>query len=283
MKKICIGLIQAKASGDTADNLRRALEKVRSAVDRGAQIICLPELYRSPYFPQTENEDVAHLAETIPGKSTEVFSRLARKHKVVLIVPLFEKARGGRFYNSAVVIDADGKLFPAYRKVHLPQDPLFYEQNYFQTGDRGFRVYKTRYASFAVFICYDQWFPEVARIGALQGAEILFYPTAIGRIHGYRPPEGDWCNAWVRIQCSHAIANSVHVAAVNRVGREGELVFWGTSFVCDAFGNVLKRASQDKEEILVVEADLGQNKTVRDAWGFMRNRRPESYGLLTSG
>jgi len=279
-KKVRIGLVQMAASKDPEDNLRRALEKTRMAARKGAQIICLQELYRSLYFPQAERDKAAHLAETIPGPSTEAFSRLAKTQGVVVIVPLFEKAADGRFYNSAAVLNEEGKLLPVYRKIHIPQDPLFYEKNYFEAGDRGFQVYKTRHASFAVLICYDQWFPEAARIGTLHGADILFYPTAIGRIKGYRPPEGDWREAWITIQRSHAIANGSHVAAVNRVGKEGELEFWGSSFVCDAFGNILKQASRSREETLVVDADLSQNEKVRKEWGFLRNRRPDSYAPL---
>lgn len=169
-----------------------------------------------------------------------------------------------------------------YRKIHIPQDPLFYEKDYFEPGNRGFQVYKTRCACFAVLICYDQWFPEAARIGALRGADILFYPTAIGAVKGYHPPEGDWREAWITMQRSHAIANGTHVAAVNRVGKEGKLKFWGSSFVCDAFGNILKQASRSGEETLVVEADLGQNSKIREGWGFLKNRRPGSYAPLVS-
>lgn len=277
--KVTLGLIQSSASDDFESNLRRSLALASKAARRGAQIICLPELYRSRYFPQAPKTDAAQFAETIPGESTREFSRLARELGVVVIVPLFEKTRGGKFYNSVAVIDADGAVLDVYRKVHIPHDPLFYEKNYFSPGDRGFRVQKTRYGALSVLICYDQWFPEAARISALQGADILFYPTAIGFVKGYRAPEGDWREAWTTIQRSHAIANSVHVAAVNRVGGEGSLKFWGSSFVSDAFGNILKRAGE-KEEILIVPVDLKQNKSVRDGWRFMYNRRPDCYGRL---
>ncbi|HQC34235.1 MAG TPA: agmatine deiminase family protein, partial [Methanoculleus sp.] len=219
--------------------------------------------------------------ETIPGASTDAFSALAREHGVVIVVPLYERTADGEFYNTAVVVDADGHLLPPYRKVHIPYDPLFYEKTYFRPGDR-YRVYDTRYGRIAVLICYDQWFPEAARAVALQGAEIVFYPTAIGRIAGEEePPEGDWRDAWETVQRGHAIANSVHVAAVNRVGSEGDIRFFGSSFVADAFGNVLARAGETAEEILVVEVDLAGNEAVREGWGFFRNRRPETYGAIT--
>ncbi|MEK7657096.1 MAG: carbon-nitrogen hydrolase [Elusimicrobiota bacterium] len=278
---LTLGLIQSSPTEDLDGNLETALRQVRSAARRGARIVCLPELYRSRYFPQASRRPAKHLTESIPGPSTRAFSRLAAELKVVVILPLFERARQGRLYNSAAVIDADGRLLGAYRKVHIPHDPLFYEKDYFRPGDLGFKVFKTRYADFSVLICYDQWFPEAARACALKGAQILFYPTAIGRIQGHAPKEGDWLSAWTTIQRSHAIANSVHVAAVNRVGREGKLRFWGSSFVSDAFGNVLSQASQTREVVLLARVDLAANRRVREGWGFMRNRRPKSYSLLT--
>lgn len=276
--KVKIGLVQAAVSTDLAANLAGAVARVREAAGRGARIVCLQELYRARYFPQAEREAVAHLAETIPGESTEAFSALARELESVIVVPLFEKA-GARFYNSAVVIDADGSLLETYRKVHIPHDPLFYEKSYFEPGDRGFRVHATRYGKVAALICYDQWFPEAARASALLGADILFYPTAIGWIEGHAAPEGDWREAWTTIQRAHAIANGVHVAAVNRVGTEGKLRFWGSSFLCDAFGNILARAGED-EQVLVAEADLSRNREIQEEWGFLRNRRPDSYAAL---
>jgi len=276
-----IGLIQTAVSEDPDRNLERTLEATRAAIARGARILCLQELYRVPYFPQYEDTDASRYAETIPGPSTEAFAALAREHGVVIVVPLYERTADGEFYNTAVVVDADGHLLPPYRKVHIPYDPLFYEKTYFRPGDR-YRVYDTRYGRIAVLICYDQWFPEAARAVALQGAEIVFYPTAIGRIAGEEePPEGDWRDAWETVQRGHAIANSVHVAAVNRVGSEGDIRFFGSSFVADAFGNVLARAGETAEEILVVEVDLAGNEAVREGWGFFRNRRPETYGAIT--
>jgi len=283
MKIVTVAGIQARATADVAANLANAELLVRQAARKGARIICLPELYRTVYFPQYEKRDVSRFAETVPGESTQALSRLARELGAVIIVPLFEKAppfkkaRNGRYYNSAVVIDQNGKLLPTYRKLHLPQDPLFYEQNYFARGDSGYRVYKTKFASFAVLICYDQWFPEAARMATLAGAEIIFYPTAIGNVVGYRSPDGDWHDAWETVMRGHAIANGVHVVAVNRVGREDRLRFWGQSFACDSFGKILKRASATKEEVLVAKLDLSHNRRIREGWGFLRNRRPDTY------
>ena len=276
-----IGLIQTAVGDDLDRNLAHALALTKQAIAAGARVICLQELYRTPYFPQYEGRGASFYAETIPGASTDAFSALAREHGVVIVVPLYERTADGEFYNTAVVVDADGHLLPPYRKVHIPYDPLFYEKTYFRPGDR-YRVYDTRYGRIAVLICYDQWFPEAARAVALQGAEIVFYPTAIGRIAGEEePPEGDWRDAWETVQRGHAIANSVHVAAVNRVGSEGDIRFFGSSFVADAFGNVLARAGETAEEVLVVEVDLAGNEAVREGWGFFRNRRPETYGAIT--
>jgi len=279
---VTIGLVQASVSEDLKANLEKTIERVKKAAKNGAQVICLQELYRSRYFPQDDKKDASKFAESIPGESTKAFSALAKEKNIVIIVPLFEKGKDGKYYNSAVVIDSDGKLLETYRKVHVPHDPLFYEKSYFTQGDE-YRVYKTKYATFSVLICYDQWFPEAARICSLKGADILFYPTAIGYIKDHSPPEGDWHDAWETIQRSHAIANGVHVAAVNRTGEENELQFWGQSFACDSFGNVLGRASKDKDEVLVIKLDLNKNKAIQEGWGFIRNRRPDTYGPLTKG
>jgi agmatine deiminase len=294
-----IGLIQMQVSEDPDDNLARAVSAAGEAVRRGAEILCLPELYRTWYFPRSECAALRGLAETLHGVSARVFSAFAREHRVVVIVPIFEQGESGAYHNTAVVIDRDGGILPPYRKVHVPHDPLFYERYYFVPGDR-YRVYDTAPARFAVLVCYDQWFPEAARAVTLRGAEIIFYPTAIGWPPGRgpplqrgpcppgrsrlpagpgTPPEEDWSEAWETVQRGHAIANGVHVAAVNRAGREGELLFWGGSFVADAFGNVLARAGEG-EEILVVDVDLSLNRLVREGWGFLRNRRPDTYGIL---
>jgi len=276
---VTIGAIQAKASQDVAVNLAKTIRMVRQAARRGAQIICLQELYRTTYFPQHAKPKRGLSAESIPGESTNAFSKLAKELRVVIIVPIFEKARGGKNYNSAVVIDEKGKLLPTYRKMHIPQDPLFYEKNYFHPGDRGWRVYKTRFATFAVLICYDQWFPEAARMATLAGAEIIFYPTAIGNVVGYHAADGDWHDAWETVMRGHAIANGVHVVAVNRVGREDRLRFWGQSFACDSFGKLLKHASSSREEVTIAKLDLSHNRRIREGWGFLRNRRPDAYNF----
>jgi agmatine deiminase len=280
-RTVRIGLIQTSISQDLDKNLENALNLTESAIRRGAQIICLPELFRTPYFPQEPRCDFSVFAETIPGPTTDAFAELAEEHRVTLIVPLFEYAPPHQYYNSAVVIGSDGKLSAPYRKIHVPLDPLFYEKNYFRPGD-AYRVFDTGCARIAVLICYDQWFPEAARTAALQGAEILFFPTAIGWIRGMEEPaEGDWREAWETVQRGHAIANSIHIAAVNRVGTEGDLSFWGSSFVCDSFGNVLKRGSPQEEEILLVDIDPEKNREVREGWRFLQNRRPDTYGTLT--
>jgi len=276
-KLVKVAAIQIKATKDMTANLREAVIKIKQAAKTGAKIICLPELYRTIYFPQKINQDFDKYAETIPGESSEVFSKLAKELKVVIIAPLFEKTKNGHYYNSAVVINETGKLLETYRKVHIPHDPLFYEKSYFKPGDTGYRIYKTKYATFAVLICYDQWFPEAARLVALAGAEIIFYPTAIGKIVGREAAEGDWHEAWETIQRSHAIANSVYVVAVNRVGVESRLNFWGQSFISDSFGKVLRRAGSTEEEIVTANLNLTNNKTIREGWGFFRNRRSDTY------
>lgn len=277
--RVKVGLIQTSVSEDIGNNLKKAEILVEEAIARGAEIVCLQELYRTRYFPQVDDEEASHLLETIPGESTEAFSKIARENEAVIIVPIFEKGEDGRRYNTAVVIDADGRPLDSYRKVHVPHDPLFYEKSYFAAGDE-YRVYNTRYARFAVLICYDQWFPEAARIATLKGADIIFYPTAIGWIEGEKATEGNWHDAWQTVQRANAIANGVHVAAANRVGQEGNLIFWGGSFICDSFGKVLAEAGNKEEEVVVAELDLSLNDQVREGWGFLRNRRPETYGIL---
>lgn len=276
---VTIGLLQMTVTKDPVAMLKKAQEKVTEAAKAGAVIVCLPELFASRYFPIHSGTDAAAAAETIPGTTTELFSAIAREQGIVIIVPLYEQAPDGRYHNTAVVIDADGSLMPPYRKVHIPQDPGFYEKGYFYPGD-SYRVYTTRHGKIAVLICFDQWFPEAARSVALEGAEIIFYPTAIGHPGCIRPAEGDWQEAWELIQRSHAVANSVHVAAVNRVGKEETTCFFGGSFVCDAFGKILSRAGNG-EESLIVTVDLSLNKAVQDSWGFFRNRRPDTYGRVS--
>lgn len=275
---VTIGLVQTRVSDDITSNMQNTTVKIREAASKGAKIICLQELYRTTYFPTEEKQDATKLAEPIPGPTTEILSSLAKELQVTIIAPIFE-VDGGKHYNTAVVIGADGKIMGTYRKMHIPHDPFFYEKSYFDIGNSGYRTFKTPDVTFGVLICYDQWFPEAARIPVLKGAEILFYPTAIGYIKDYKSATGDWREAWETIQRSHAIANGVHVAAVNRVGQENKLEFWGGSFVCDAFGKVLKRAKSD-EEVLVATIDLSQNKKMQEGWGFLRNRMPDTYKLL---
>ena len=217
------------------------------------------------------------MAETIPGETTRAFSALAKKHKITIIAPIFEKNPDDKFYNSAVVIGENGEILGTYRKSHIPYDPYFYEKDYFAAAETNYQVYKTPNAKISVLICYDQWFPEAARICCLQGAEIIFYPTAIGYIKDHTSADGDWHDAWRTVQRAHAITNGIHIAAVNRVGAEGELEFWGGSFVCNSFGEVLAEASTNKEEVLVVTVDLAKNKKIQEGWGFLRNRRPDTY------
>jgi len=229
--------------------------------------------------------DKDKFVEFVPGDSTLVFKKIAKDFKVVIIVPIYEKAKNKKgkweYHNSAVVIDEKGNLLPTYHKVHIPQDPGFYEKDYFKESDNGYKIYKTKYATFAVLICYDQWFPEAARAVRLEGAEVIFYPTAIGNIIGYNA-EGDWHDAWEVSQRGHAIANSLYVMGVNRIGREGKMQFFGQSFVSDPFGKILKRASKNKDEILIAKIDLERNNFYSEGWGFLRNRRPDTYKNLIS-
>ena len=279
-KFVTIAAVQNSVSPDLKANLVKTAKLVERAAKKGAQIICLQELYKTTYFPQYKNARKDDFAETIPGESTKVFSVIAKKYKAVIIVPIFEKDKNGHFHNSAVVINTDGKLMPTYRKIHIPQDPLFYEKNYFEDGDGGYKIYKTKYVTFAVLICYDQWFPEAARAVKLAGADIVFYPTAIGTIAKEKQKEGDWPNAWETIMRGHAVANSMYVVAINRIGQEDKLKFWGQSFICDAFGKIIKKAGKIKDEVLISKIDLSSNKIIEEEWGFMRNRRTDTYKKL---
>jgi len=260
---------------------------VGEAADRGAQIISTQELFRSQYFCQSEDYSNFELAEPIPGPSTQAFQKLARKRKVVLVASLFEKRAPGLYHNTAAIIDADGQLLGRYRKMHIPDDPLYYEKFYFTPGDLGFCAWQTRYARIGVLICWDQWYPEAARLTALRGAEILFYPTAIGWHPGEKAQQGALQhNAWETIQRSHAIANGCFVAVSNRVGFEqpagGDgIEFWGQSFVAGTSGEVHAKASADREEVLMAELDLGQIDLTRTHWPFLRDRRIDAYGHIT--
>ena len=279
-KFVTVSAIQTAVSSNQRANLIKTAKLVEQAAKKGAQVICLQELYKTTYFPQYKNAKKDDFAETIPGESTKVFSAIAKKYKAVIIVPIFEKDKNGHFHNSAVVINTDGKLMPTYRKIHIPQDPLFYEKNYCEDGDGGYKIYKTKYATFAVLICYDQWFPEAARAVKLAGADIVFYPTAIGTIAKEKQKEGDWHNAWETIMRGHAVANSMYVVAINRIGQEDKLKFWGQSFICDAFGKIIKKAGKIKDEVLISKIDLSSNKIIEEEWGFMRNRRTDTYKKL---
>jgi N-carbamoylputrescine amidase len=278
-----LGLIQMSCSTDVEQNLRKALSRVAEAATRGAQVICLQELFRSQYFCQTEDPKLFDLAESIPGPSTDALSAVARRHQVVIVGSLFERRDAGVYHNTAIILDADGTLLGTYRKMHIPDDPLYYEKYFFTPGDQGYRTFDTHYGRIGALVCWDQWYPEGARLTALQGAKVLFYPTAIGWHPSEKAQYGlSQRDAWRTIQRAHAIANGVYVAAVNRVGHEGPsdggLQFWGSSFVCDPFGVVLSEAAEDREEILIVECDLAHLESVRRHWPFLRDRRIDSYG-----
>jgi N-carbamoylputrescine amidase len=269
-------------SAHPEENLTKAIERIRVAAGQGAQIICLQELFRSQYFCQSEDIANFRLAESIPGPTTHAFQQLAAELGIVIVASLFEQRAEGLFHNTAVVIDADGSLVGKYRKMHIPDDPLYYEKFYFTPGDLGFHTFQTRYAKIGVLVCWDQWFPEGARLTALSGAQVLFYPTAIGwHLTEVSEERQAQYQAWETIQRGHAIANGVYVAAVNRVGQEGDLQFWGASFVSDPFGRVVARSGHDSEETLVVSCDLTRLDTVRQNWPFLRDRRIDAYSNLT--
>ena len=282
-----LGLIQMVCSAVSERNLERAVAKVEEAAKRGAQIICLPELFRSQYFCQQEDAGLFDLADPVPGATTEAFANLSKTYEVTLLVSVFERRMAGVYHNSLVVIDEQGEIAGLYRKMHIPDDPAYYEKFYFTPGDKGFQAIKTSHGIVGPLICWDQWYPEAARVTALQGAEILFYPTAIGWHPQEKTEEGPaQRNAWMTIQQSHAIANGVFVVAVNRVGHEAPaggdgLEFWGSSFVCDPFGVVLVQASQSEEETLIVDIDLQRIEEVRRNWPFLRDRRIDAYGGIT--
>jgi N-carbamoylputrescine amidase len=284
---LSLGLLQHGCSADPAANLKKTLAAAERAAKAGAKIICTQELFRSQYFCQSEDHECFKLAESIPGPSTDAFCKLAKKHKVVIIASLFERRASGLYHNTAAIIDADGSLMGIYRKMHIPDDPLFYEKFYFTPGDTGFRAWQTRYAKIGVLICWDQWYPEGARLTALQGAEILFYPTAIGWHPKEKKEYGEnQHGAWEIIQRSHAVANGCYVASVNRIGLErpigGDgLEFWGQSFVAGTSGQILAKASVNKEENLIVPIDLAKVDVTRTHWPFLRDRRIDAYGDIT--
>jgi len=284
--KVKVALIQTACSPDPDANLKKTLAQAEKAAQQGAQIICTQELFRSQYFCQAEDHKFFELAEPIPGPTTEEFQKLARDHNVVVVASLFEKRAPGLYHNTAVIIDADGALLGRYRKMHIPDDPLYYEKFFFTPGDLGFRAWQTRYARIGVLVCWDQWYPEAARLTALQGAEILFYPTAIGWHPAEKSEHGKLQhNAWETIQRGHAIANGCYVAVPNRVGHEkiaGDgIEFWGQSFVAGTSGELVAKGSVDKEELLIVDLDLTKVDLTRTHWPFLRDSRIDAYGDLT--
>src|SRR5271157_1121049 len=289
MPKYIAGLVQMSCTESSDANLQKAAALVEDAAQRGAEIVCLPELFRSQYFCQREDAALFDLAETVPGPTTETLGKVAKARGVVIVAPLFERRAPGVYHNSAAVIDASGEVVGLYRKMHIPDDPAYYEKFYFTPGDLGFRAYDTQVGRIATLICWDQWYPEGARLAALQGPSILFYPTAIGwhpaEKEQFGPAQRD---AWRIIQRSHAIANGVYVAAVNRVGFEktsaesAGLEFWGSTFICDPFGVVLAEASTEREEILLAEIDLARLEDVRRNWPFLRDRRIDAYAGITN-
>jgi N-carbamoylputrescine amidase len=282
-----IGLVQMACSTDPEANLAKAIRGIRDAASKGAEIICLQELFRSQYFCREENAELFDLAETIPGPSTEALSAVGKELEVSIVASLFEKRAQGLYHNTAAVLDADGSLAGIYRKMHIPDDPLYFEKFYFTPGDLGFQNFNTRYSRIGVLVCWDQWYPEGARITSLQGANVLFYPTAIGWHPSEKAQYGEaQLDAWRTIQRAHAIANGVFVAAVNRTGFEGPpdhgLEFWGNSFVADPFGRVVAQAPVNQEQVLVVECDPKQMDEVRRNWPFLRDRRIDAYSPITN-
>jgi len=278
---VTVGLIQMSCGPEPGANLKKAIGRISEAAKKGAQIVCLQELFRSQYFCQNEDIKNFKLAETIPGPSIEALIKVARQKKIVIVASVFEKRTAGIYHNTAVVIDANGKIAGKYRKMHIPDDPLYYEKFYFTPGDLGFRTHETKYGKIGALVCWDQWFPEAARLTALSGAQFLFYPTAIGWLPNEKPEmRRAQHSAWETIQRAHAIANGVFVAVVNRVGHEGQLNFWGQSFVADPFGRIIAKASSDKEEVLIVDCDIDQIDETRQNWPFLRDRRIDYYSAL---
>ena len=277
---ISVGLVQMACSPDANKNLDKAVDSIRSAAKQGAQIICLPELFLTQYFCQTEDPENFSLAESLPSPTSTTLSILAKELQVVLIVPLFEKRTQGIYHNTAIVIDADGSTAGTYRKMHIPDDPCFFEKFYFTPGDTGFKSFSTRYGKVGVLICWDQWFPEAARLTALSGAQFLFYPTAIGCQDEDAKVSQKQISAWETIQKSHAISNGVFLGSVNRVGRENALTFWGKSFICNPFGEVIGQA-EDEPQILIAKCPLSEIESTRQNWPFLRDRRVDAYQGLS--
>ncbi|MEW6509798.1 MAG: carbon-nitrogen hydrolase [Bacteroidota bacterium] len=287
-RRFTVALIQMSVTPRPEENLRRAQEMIHDAARRGASVVCLPELFRSPYFCQHEDPALFDLAEPVPGPTTEALGAAAKQANAVIIAPLFERRAPGVFHNSAAIIDADGSIAGFYRKMHIPDDPAYYEKFYFTPGDLGFNAIATSKGRIGTLICWDQWYPEAARLTALQGAEVLFYPTAIGW-HPHEKAEhgAAQLDAWRTVQRGHAVANGIYVAAANRVGHEippsggAGIQFWGSSFIADPQGKILAEASTDKEEIITAEVDAARIEDVRRNWPFLRDRRIDAYGGLT--
>ena len=283
-KNVKIGTVQMSCTKSPEENLNKAIQGIKEAADKGAQIVCLQELFTSLYFCDVEDYENFKLAEPVPGPSTDSLSKVAKELGVVIIASLFEKRAQGIYHNTTAVLDADGSYLGKYRKMHIPDDPAFYEKFYFTPGDLGYKIFKTKFATFGVLICWDQWYPEAARITSLMGAEILFYPTAIGWATSQdEATNTEQYNAWQIIQRSHSIANGVHVVSVNRVGFEqnGAMKFWGGSFISNPFGSILYKAPHDQEEVNVLEIDLSKTDRYRTHWPFLRDRRIDSYQPIT--
>jgi N-carbamoylputrescine amidase len=282
MNALEVGLVQFADAGSREANLAKAIAGIERAAAQGARVVCLQELFLTPYFCTRQDPALFDLAESIPGPTTEALGEVAARHQVVVIASLFEHRGGEVYHNTAAIIDADGALLGVYRKMHIPQDPGFEEKFYFTPGDLGFRAWQTKYGRIGVLICWDQWYPEAARLTAMDGADILFYPTAIGWLPEEKEALGeDQHNAWETVQRGHAVANGCHVVAVNRIGREGESEFWGQSFVADPYGKVIARASTDQEEVIVVSCSMQRQRAFRRIWPFFRDRRIDAYGDIT--
>ncbi len=277
-KPVKVGLIQMSCDKDVAVNMQKTIERIREAAQKGAQIICLQELFRSLYFCDVEDYENFKLAEPIPGPTTDAFQKLSKELGVVIVASLFEQRAQGLYHNTTAVIDADGSYLGKYRKMHIPDDPGYYEKFYFTPGDLGYKIFETKFGKLGVLICWDQWYPEAARITSLMGAEILIFPTAIGWADAQdEETNRDQYNAWQIIQRSHAVANGVHVVSINRVGHEADMTFWGGSFVTNPQGKLLYQGSHDKEEVTVLELDLALSDYFRTHWPFLRDRRIDSY------
>lgn len=284
MAKVKVGIVQMSCSADKQANLQKAIEKVKEAAAKGAQIVCLQELFTSLYFCDVEDYENFKLAEPIPGPSSEALGKIAKELGVVIIASLFEKRTQGLYHNTTAILDADGTYLGKYRKMHIPDDPAYYEKFYFTPGDLGYKVFNTKFAKIGVLICWDQWYPEASRITALMGAEILFYPTAIGWATSQdEDTNTEQYNAWQTIQRSHSVANGLHVVSVNRVGleQEGTMKFWGGSFITNPFGSIIYKASHENEEVHVEELDLDKTDRYRTHWPFLRDRRIDSYQQIT--